>query len=154
MKIKNSKFDIGINVTCLVLLVGVVIFLIASWNQLPDQIPMHYNFAGEVDRWGSKSEAIFLPVISWFMFLFLTGVEHFPSIWNTGVKVTEENQERVYRTLKNMIMTLKLIVVCVFVILSLSTICGLSLEVWFTPVFCILIFGDLIFWIVRLMRIK
>ncbi len=28
---------------------------------LPEQIPAHYNFAGEIDRWGSKYESLILP---------------------------------------------------------------------------------------------
>ncbi len=29
------------------------------WNQLPDQIPSHWNMAGEVDGWSSKPFAVF-----------------------------------------------------------------------------------------------
>lgn len=38
-----------------------------GWNIIPDdaQIPMHWNFAGEVDDYGSKTEAlIFMPAIA------------------------------------------------------------------------------------------
>ena len=32
------------------------------WLQfLPERIPAHYNFAGEIDRWGSKWESLLLP---------------------------------------------------------------------------------------------
>ncbi len=30
---------------------------------MPDTVPMHYNFAGEIDRWGSKNENLIFPVI-------------------------------------------------------------------------------------------
>ena len=30
------------------------------WNQLPDQLPTHWNAAGEVDSWASKPLAVFL----------------------------------------------------------------------------------------------
>jgi len=40
--------------------VGTAVFLILA----PDIIPAHYNFAGEVDRMGSKYEYILFPVIS------------------------------------------------------------------------------------------
>ncbi len=34
------------------------------WLQfLPDRVPLHYNFAGEIDRWGSKWELLLLPGI-------------------------------------------------------------------------------------------
>jgi len=41
----------------LICVVGTVVFLILS----PDQIPVHYNFAGEVDRIGSKYENLLWP---------------------------------------------------------------------------------------------
>ncbi len=35
------------------------------WLQfLPDRVPLHYNFAGEIDRWGSKWELLLLPGIT------------------------------------------------------------------------------------------
>ncbi len=30
---------------------------------MPDKVPMHYNIAGEIDRWGSKYENFIFPVI-------------------------------------------------------------------------------------------
>ena len=45
--------------TAIVLLLPMVIGLIL-WNELPDQIPMHWNIHGEVDAWGSKGEFVFL----------------------------------------------------------------------------------------------
>lgn len=41
----------------LICIVGTVVFLIIS----PDRIPVHYNFAGEVDRIGSKYENLIWP---------------------------------------------------------------------------------------------
>ena len=31
---------------------------------LPDEIPMHYNLSGQVDRWGSKYEMLVFPALS------------------------------------------------------------------------------------------
>ena len=36
---------------------------LAALPYLPQQIPAHYGFGGQVDRWGSKYEALILPVI-------------------------------------------------------------------------------------------
>lgn len=43
-----------------------VITLIAL-PYLPDQIPAHYNYSLQVDRWGSKYEVLLLPVASIFV---------------------------------------------------------------------------------------
>ena len=57
---KNQKILILTSVVILLpILAGVIL-----WNQLPEQIPTHWNFAGEIDGWSSKPFAIFgLPLI-------------------------------------------------------------------------------------------
>ena len=64
---------------------------------------MHYDFAGNIDRWGSKLEILILPVIAWIIYVFMTILEKFPEAWNTGVKVTEENKERIINNIKTCI---------------------------------------------------
>ena len=57
---KNLKVLI---ITSLVLLLPILAGLIL-WNQLPDQMPTHWNASGEVDGWSSKPFAVFgLPLI-------------------------------------------------------------------------------------------
>ena len=46
------------------------VYLAYIWNELPKEVPMHWNASGEIDRWGDKSEL--------FMMLFmLTGITYF-----------------------------------------------------------------------------
>ena len=77
-----------------------------------------------------------------------------PLVWNTGVKITEENEERVYRTLKYMLETLKLSVVADLTYITVNSLMGKSLSGWFTMIVLVAVFGDLIFWIVRLYQVK
>ena len=51
MKIRSNKIDYLMEVLCLVMLVGLTIYLGISWSSLPDKIPAHYDFAGNIDRW-------------------------------------------------------------------------------------------------------
>lgn len=154
MKIKNNKIDILMEVLCLVLLVGVTIYLGINWSSLPDKIPAHYDFAGNIDRWGKKGELLIVPIMSWVLYGMITGVEQIPAIWNTGVKVTVENRYRVYRVLKYMVKSLKLIMVVDFSYMTIQSLSGQSLPGWFTLLFLVIIFGDLIFWLWRLYKVK
>lgn len=154
MKVKKNKYDIFVEIVCITLLIGVLIYLFLNWSSIPDKIPGHYNAKGEIDRMGSKGELLILPIISWLMYLGLTVAEHFPQIWNTGVTVTEENKERIYRVLKNMLNTVKLMTVAVFVYLSINSSQGISLSVWFLPVSLILVFGSMILFIIKLIKVK
>ena len=54
--IKENKKKLII--TSIIILVPIIIGLIL-WNKLPDKIPTHWNSAGEVNGWSSKSFAVF-----------------------------------------------------------------------------------------------
>jgi len=57
---KNLKILI---ITSLVILLPMLAGVIL-WNRMPDQVPMHWNFAGEIDDWGSKGFMVFgMPLI-------------------------------------------------------------------------------------------
>lgn len=49
---------------------------------MEDKIPAHYNFAGEIDRWGSKYENFIFPVIILLMTLF----------WQAFINVNKKQQ--------------------------------------------------------------
>lgn len=57
MKIKTRNL-----ILFLLLLLPWIVSLI-SLKYLPSQIPAHYNFQGEVDRWGSKYEVMIMPIL-------------------------------------------------------------------------------------------
>lgn len=154
MKLKNNKIDWIIEIMCLTLLIGLTAYLIFHWGSIPDKIPAHYDWEGNIDRWGNKSDLIFLPMMSWFLYLLITGLQQVPLVWNTGVKITEENEERVYRTLKYMLETLKLIVVADLTYITVHSLMGKSLSGWFAMIVPVAVSGDLIFWIVRLYQVK
>ena len=134
----------------LVLMIGASAGILIYWPSIPDKIPMHYNFAGEIDRWGGKGELLFLLAIAWGIWLLITVTEGFPKFWNTGVKVTEENKEHVYRTLKYMIKTMKLIIVFIFTYLILYALTGKNQPGYFLLASMGLLFGDMAFWLRKL----
>lgn len=39
------------------------IYLVYIWNQLPEQVPMHWNIKGEIDRYGDKVELLIIPIL-------------------------------------------------------------------------------------------
>lgn len=154
MKIKNNRIDIAMEMFCLICVIGITLYLVFNWSNIPDKIPMHYDWAGNIDRWGNKSELMILPGMTWFLYLMITGLEQIPKIWNTGVTVTEENKVRVYRVLKYMIKSLKTIMVVDFTYLTVVSMMGKELSGWFAFVVLVLVFGDLIFWIVKLFKVE
>ena len=53
------------DVTCAVLIGGMLLFGALTWSGAPDQFPMHWNLHGEVDRYGGRLEGVFaLPLLA------------------------------------------------------------------------------------------
>jgi len=154
MRIKNSILDIVLNAVCVLLLIGLVIYLIIRWSSIPDQIPGHFNASGEVTRWDSKSTLIVMPIIAGVLYIGMTILEQFPQVWNTGVRVTQDNMFRVYKILKSMISIIKLLIVATFTTIAIVQSYAVSLPVWLLPVFISLIFGTVIINLVRLVRAR
>jgi|SRR5690625_5096757 len=39
------------------------LYLAYIWNELPNKVPLNWNFKGEIDRYGEKSELIIIPFL-------------------------------------------------------------------------------------------
>ena len=113
------------------LLGALALFLLLYWSHIPQEIPLHYNASGQIDRWGNKGSILVLVVITLVLYGMLSAVELFPGAWNTGVKVTEANREAVYRILARMLAQLKAIFVMAFAYLIMMVALVLPLGKYF-----------------------
>ena len=57
-----SKKERVLSWILLVLCAAPILTAVVGVQFLPDQIPVHYNATGEIDRWGSKYEELVLGV--------------------------------------------------------------------------------------------
>ena len=151
---KKHPLDRWMNRISLFILLGTAVFLLVYWRHIPAQVPMHFNAAGEIDRWSDRSTLLVLPVISWLLYGLMTVVEQFPGVWNTGVKVTEENQARVYTLLSHLLSTMKLLIVVMFTWITVQCALAKPLPGWFLPVVLGVVFGDMVYWFVRVFRAR
>ena len=67
------------------------VYLIYIWNRLPEKVPMHWNGAGEIDRYGDKKEllvTLFMLVgITYFVFLIIPSIDPKQKLQNMGNKL-------------------------------------------------------------------
>jgi len=154
MKLKYTKFQKFTELITIVLLFSICIYLIVSWDKLPNKIPGHYNGAGIVDRWGNKSEILITPIISIVLYTLLTIVSFFPAIWNVPVKTTENNRKLVYLNLKSMLTLVKMEIMTLFSYIIYSDINTQHLGVRFIPIFIIILSGTIIYYIIKVCKIK
>ena len=153
IKIERNALDVLEAIVSLSCLVGVSLYLILAWSTIPAKIPAHYDAAGVVNRWGSKSELIVLPIISWLIYGMITLIERFPQAWNTGIRVTEGNRAVVYRLLKNLIACVKMITLSIFSCLTVLSSLARNLPMWFLLAFIVLLFGTIAYYNVKLTRL-
>ena len=116
------------------------------------KIHTHYGFGGQPDAWGNKSSCVVPLVIGGVMWLMMWGIEQVPMIWNTGVTVTEENRGRVYRILKNLRVTIRLVVAAIFAWMTVCSARSQPLGSWFMPLTMLLVFGPIVLCLVQLYR--
>ena len=45
------------------ILLGTIVYILIIWHTLPEQIPTHYNFAGEIDGYGGRGSLLLMPII-------------------------------------------------------------------------------------------
>lgn len=67
------------------------LFLLFVWDELPEQVPVHWNLQGEIDRYGSKSDLIWIgglmPLLIYFIFQMIPIIDPKGKIKNMGNKL-------------------------------------------------------------------
>lgn len=102
------------------ILLGSTIFVLVMWSQVPDQIPTHFNIAGEADAYGGKGALIGLIALAWVLFILITVLMKSPNTWNIPVKVTAENRARLYSITRTMLEIIKFLAVLLMSTLFIS----------------------------------
>jgi len=143
MKQIYTKTQIIIEASTLIILLSLFAYVMINWDMVPEKIPSHFNFQGQIDSWSNKNMILFPVSVSLFLYLLLTVASFYPSMWNIPVKITEENRVRAYHYTRNMIIILKLELVSVFAYITFQTSKAEMLSEYFLPVFLILIFGTI-----------
>ncbi|BDD01102.1 DUF1648 domain-containing protein [Persicobacter psychrovividus] len=84
------------------------------YDQLPQQIPIHYGLDGLPDRYGSKVDIFLLPIIAWITCFSLYFLNKFPHLFNYPVKITKRNARRQYRMSTKMLRHLNALLLLLF----------------------------------------
>ena len=137
------------------ILLGSIVYILIVWRTLPEQIPTHYNFSGEIDGYGGRGSLLLMPVIGLVTDLTVAICGRFPKSWNTGVRVTVLNRVRVYRLIRDLMADLRLSMAVAFAGFSVYQA---SLPERFsgnvTGIMLILIFAPIVRYFIRLARAR
>ncbi len=137
-----------------IVLFAPLVYLWIVWDTIPNRVPTHFNALGEADAWGHKNNVFLLFLVNILIFTIISIIERFPAAWNTGVKITEENRIRIYSILRNMIITIKLFMSCIFSYLILKVVYVDVLANWILTMIPVLITVILVYYGIKLYRNK
>ena len=116
---------------CLAVLGAGFLCPVLLWGWIPDQIPGHYNGAGEIDRWTGKWELLLMPVFGALMYLFLSFC-----CWLIGESVRKGELPRPAYT---WISAIKLVVIGTFAALEGSMAAARPVGAWLLPADAVLL---------------
>lgn len=136
-----------------------ILYIFVMWGKLPEEIPGHFNGAGEVDRWGSKIELLILPFIGLFLWILLGLLEKAPHMHNYPARLNESNVEAFYLNSRKGLNEIKNLCLILFAAISFQMIriaLGEAENIgwWFLPTVLIVIAIPIIKGIVATTKIK
>jgi len=159
LKVELSAMDKIIEMIGWMILLIIWILTLLNFTKMPDTIPIHFNFSGQADNFGSKWTILTFPVFGTVLYVGLTILNKFPHIFNYPTKITPENALQKYIIATRMIRFLKLGLMLIFSIITylmIYTIDGKSagLGVWFLPFSLGIIFIPMLYFLIKSFRNK
>ena len=146
--VRETVFQHILNLLSPLLLLAAILTIALRWHALPQRIPTHYDFAGNVTGYGGRGTLLLMPVMT------IGLCWRFPKGWSMGIQKTPRNAPFLYHAARNMIAELRL---CLALYFSVSALweCfapekSLSWLAWGWVLFLL----PLIPYIIRLTRIK
>lgn len=108
---------------------------------------------------GQQRGHFFLPITGAILWMGLAILEKFPHLYNYMVVLTEENIERQYKNASTMINVVKneillYIAYCSWKDVNITYGRDVVLETWDLPIFLLILFGSIGFFIIRSFRLQ
>ena len=149
---KKPLYNWIIDALCLAAIAAVFVMIILRWPMLPDRIPTHFDLNGNVNGYGGKGTLIVLPAVALLMFVPITILEFYPQVWNTGVKVTARNADAVYRYLRMMMVSIKLLTVLLMCTMAVLFCYSAPVPAWIIPAYVVLMTAAIVLFLIKASR--
>jgi|SRR5690554_921827 len=157
IKIEKTTIDKSIEVFTFLLIIGSTILIGYFYNQLPEKIPIHFNWPSKDENgFGTKNLLWTSPIICGIITIAVFKLNHYPWIFNYPTEINDKNARYNYKqaTLMLRIVGLLISLLC-FTVTVLSLLDGLEVENnlnnYLTPLFPILLIATPIFFAIRIL---
>jgi uncharacterized membrane protein len=120
LKIKWMLLDYVIEIIAALLLISIWLYVIISYQNLPDTIAIHFNFNGEADGYSSKSGIWAMPIVGTALWMLLSIINQFPHSFNFPYKLNAVNIELQYRMAQRFMRFMKVWICSIFLYAAYS----------------------------------
>ncbi len=103
IKVQLEPIDTILEATTAAILIALWIYVIITYSSLPETMPTHINYKGEVDGTGNKMLLWVLVGITTIITVGMYVLTRFPHIHNYMVNITEENAAHNYQLSSRML---------------------------------------------------
>ena len=159
IKITPSSSDKLADFLALAILVLSWIFLLSTYSNMPEIVPIHLGGSGKADGFANKISLFIGPSISAIIYIGLTYLNKYPHIYNYPSVINENNAAQYYTIGAKMIRYLKLSVMIVFLLIQFEIFAiakGIEFDmgVWSLIIPLAIILGPTIYFIFKTLSIK
>lgn len=159
VELERNNIDNTLSIIGWVMLVVLWVIPLAYWTELPEILPVHFNFNGTPDSFGGRTSIWFLPVLASILVSVFSFLNKVPHMFNYPVQITMQNASRLYALGIRMINLIKLLIVFWLSYINFQTIrigLGYSQELgsWNMGFFIACLFALVAFFIFKANRIK
>lgn len=149
-----TNFQKILEVIGIVILVAYLIIFLVTFSALPDRTPAHYDFAGEVTRYGSKYEMLLMPILGLIMYVAITILQRYPTVWNVPIKVRPENENQVYSILRTGIIAVKVEMIGIFALISYYSSSMKNIPIYMSILFIAVPIITIVISLIKIFRIE
>ncbi|NME72704.1 DUF1648 domain-containing protein [Flammeovirga aprica] len=122
IKLTLSLKDKTIELVCIAILLITWLIPLIVYNDLPDEIAIHFNSKGIPDNYGHKSTLFGLPIFATFLFILLTILNKYPHTFNYPTEITEDNAFKQYTLSTRFMRFVKLSILIVFLVIVYKSV--------------------------------
>ena len=120
--IEKTMLEKLANIIGITSIVVLILYIALNWSALPDDVPIHFNAAGEVDSWGSRWLIYFIPTITIALYIFMEAMERRPHTHNYPARLTEQNAAQFYKESRQTMNLTKNIATIMFSYIGIRTV--------------------------------
>lgn len=153
----RSPLEVVLGILSFVGTVAIIAIAVYSYGQLPDQIPGHFNAAGQITDYQGRAFIFFLPALAVVFFIGFSLLKRIPHLYNYPVRITPENAGWQYQQARTLIGWVQFEGIWLFtyaewVIVQTSLNQADAFNLWIFWGFIGIVFLTIIVYIVRMAR--